>query len=180
MLDLKKEKKHSNIVHVASVGVLSLALFLIQFHTVHAYDLIDLVYDSPSDWMGSWAGSAFRGTFQYLLYGVFEFFSLLVSVAATIFNWAINPDFFSGPNGFFNLEATLAMWKFVRDFLNLFFILGLLFVAFATIFQISSYSLMGTKKILIKILIAALLINFSFPLARIMIDVANVPHVFFR
>ncbi|OGI21900.1 MAG: hypothetical protein A2808_01975 [Candidatus Moranbacteria bacterium RIFCSPHIGHO2_01_FULL_55_24] len=99
-----------------------------------------------------------------------------VSVAVTIFGWAINPEYVSGPNGFFNLPAVYDMWKFVRDFLNLFFILALLFAAFATIFQIDKYSY---KKILLKLVIAALMVNFSFPISRALIDVTNVPMYFF-
>lgn len=126
-----------------------------------------------------WLGNTFYQGAQYLLYGVFQVVSLLVSVAATIFGWAINPDFFSGPNGFFNLEPIYEMWKFVRDVLNLFFIFGLLFAAFATIFQVSRYSLTQNKGLLFKILLGALLVNFSFPIARALIDVANIPMYFF-
>ena len=68
------------------------------------------------------------------------------------------------------------MWKFVRDFINIFFILGLLFIAFAFVFQIDSYA---NSKTIIKLILAALLVNFSFPIARVIIDFANVPMYFF-
>jgi len=67
--------------------------------------------------------------------------------------------------------AVREVWVMVRDFLNLFFILTLLFSAFATIFQIEKYHI---KKIIFKIIIMALLVNFSFPIARFFIDVSNV------
>jgi len=67
--------------------------------------------------------------------------------------------------------AVREVWVMVRDFLNLFFIFTLLFSAFATIFQIDKYHI---KKIIFKIVIMALLVNFSFPIARFFIDVSNV------
>ena len=114
---------------------------------------------------------------KYLLYGLFMAIGWLASVAIIIFEWAINPQFVSGPAplGFFNDAGVYAMWKFVRDFFNLFFILTLLYIAFTIIFQIAS----DYKKTLLSILLAALFVNFSFPVTRLMIDAANVPMYFF-
>ncbi|MBP9751936.1 MAG: hypothetical protein KBD19_03685 [Candidatus Moranbacteria bacterium] len=76
----------------------------------------------------------------------------------------------------FTMPAIYLLWQMVRDFFNLFFILTLLFIAFATIFQIDSFNY---KKTLGKLLLMALLVNFSFPIARFVIDAANVPMYFF-
>ena len=62
-------------------------------------------------------------------------------------------------------------WVLVRDLLNTVFILILLFSAFATIFQIDKYNY---KKILLTLVIMALLVNFSYPIARFIIDISNV------
>jgi len=67
------------------------------------------------------------------------------------------------------------MWKFIRDFFNLFFILVLLYVAFKIVFQIEH----DFKKTLLSIVLAALFINFSYPVSRVLIDVTNVPMYFF-
>ncbi len=124
----------------------------------------------------NWASNATYAAFQYLLYGVFLFVGLFTSVATTMFAYAVDPQFISGPTGLLNLQAVYQMWKFVRDFINIFFILGLLFIAFAFVFQIDSYA---NSKTIIKLILAALLVNFSFPIARIIIDFANVPMYFF-
>jgi hypothetical protein len=63
------------------------------------------------------------------------------------------------------------MWKIVRDFMNLFFIFVLLMSAFYTIFQVDKYSY---KNVLSKVIFGALFVNFSFPIARAIIDVGNV------
>ena len=114
--------------------------------------------------------------FKALLYGVFEFVGLFTSIAVTLFAYVVDPQYISGDSGLLNLQAVYDMWKFVRDFINIFFILGLLFIAFAFVFQIDSYS---NSKSIIKLVIAALLVNFSFPIARLIIDLANIPMYFF-
>jgi len=62
-------------------------------------------------------------------------------------------------------------WKTSQNIANMFFILIMIFIAFATILRIERY---GVKKILPKILVIALLINFSLPLTYLMIDVSNI------
>jgi hypothetical protein len=114
--------------------------------------------------------------FKYLLYSILWLLSWFTAAAVALFAYAVDPQNMSGPTGLLNLQATYDMWKFVRDFINIFFILGLLFIAFAFVFQIESYS---NSKAIIKLIIAALLVNFSFPIARIIIDLANVPMYFF-
>jgi len=64
----------------------------------------------------------------------------------------------------------------VRDLLNMTFILILLFAAFCTIFQVDKWNL---KKVWLNILINALLVNFSFPIARFFIDISNVAFYYF-
>jgi ABC-type multidrug transport system fused ATPase/permease subunit len=49
--------------------------------------------------------------------------------------------------------------------------MAILFSAFCTIFQIQKYSY---KNMLITIIVMALLVNFSFPIARVIIDISNV------
>jgi hypothetical protein len=121
-------------------------------------------------------GDALLGAFNVLLYGVLIVLSWGLSAVVTLFGYAVDAGNLSGPNGMLNLQATYDMWKFVRDIINVGFIFGLLFIAFAFIFQIHGYS---DKKVILKLIIAALLVNFSFPLARVLIDFANVPMYFF-
>ena len=109
----------------------------------------------------------------YLLYYVYLFCSYLVSLAATLFLWTIDTGVFSG---LLNNGAVYEVWVVVRDFLNIFFILVLLFAAFATIFQLDRYEY---KKTLPMLVLMALLVNFSFPVSRVVIDLANVPMYFF-
>ncbi len=70
-------------------------------------------------------------------------------------------------------KALYNMWIFIRDILNLLFIFVLLFSAFATIFQVQKYHLLKSN-ILVMIIIMALLVNFSWPISRAVMDSGNV------
>lgn len=108
--------------------------------------------------------------------GLTQLFSWFAGGAAGLFVWVVHPDNMSGPTGILNKGSIYELWKFIRDFFNLFFILILLLSAFATVFQVDNFSI---RKIFLNVLIAALIINFSFPITRLLIDLANVPMYYF-
>lgn len=117
---------------------------------------------NPSNWIPN------------LLLEILRFFGWLVKGAVFLFEIAVNPDFFDKlfrDNG----QAIFEMWKFIRDFLNIFFILILLFSAFATVFQVSKYHI---KNIILWVVLMALLVNFSWPVTRVIIDLSNVTMYF--
>ena len=61
-------------------------------------------------------------------------------------------------NDFINAAPVVAGWVIVRDICNMFFILILLVIAFATILRVEGYDI---KKMIPKLIIMAVLINFS-------------------
>ncbi|MBU1255923.1 type IV secretion system protein [Patescibacteria group bacterium] len=67
-------------------------------------------------------------------------------------------------------------WKTLRDLVNMFFVLALLVIAFATILRVETY---GMKSLLPKLIGVALLINFSLVLAGAVIDFSGVLTNFF-
>src|SRR3990167_2127619 len=71
---------------------------------------------------------------------------------------------------FYSPPAIYTVWGFVRDFVNLFFILGLIIMAFGTIFDIKMYTY---KELLMPLIISALLINFSFTIGEYAINLSN-------
>lgn len=93
----------------------------------------------------------------------------LLSMAEAIFQWIVNPT---------NMKAVIdnkiiyQIWRTVRDVFNVAFIMVLLFSAFATIFQ--SAANFNYKKVLLNLVIMALLVNFSYPIARFIIDASNM------
>lgn len=111
-----------------------------------------------------------------LYYAIFVPVTWIASAAIALFSVAINADLLSGPNGLLNRAEIYELWKFVRDFCNIFFIFMLLIGAFSMVFQLDRYN---AKKTLLSIILVALFVNFSFPLSRVLIDVSNVPTYFF-
>lgn len=160
MLSFGANKNKKNIQY-ASVLLLILVGGVTFPHSAHA-GLFDLF------------GDGVAGVFKSLLWGVFSMVGGLLSGAVTIFQYAVDPAVY-GPTGLFNKASVYNMWKLIRDFLNLFFILTLLYTAFTIVFQIAS----NYKKTLLSIVLAALFVNFSFPLTRVIIDATNVPMYYF-
>ncbi len=74
-------------------------------------------------------------------------------------------------NNFINSSAVSYGWVVVRDLCNMFFVLILLIIAFASILRIESYNL---KTWLPKLIIMAVLINFSKMICGVLIDFAQV------
>ncbi len=105
---------------------------------------------------------------KYILGAILTFVGWLLIIPGVMLDALLKVE-----NNALYLDSTAVreVWVMVRDFLNLFFIFTLLFSAFATIFQIEKYHI---KKIIVKIIIMALLVNFSFPIARFFIDISNV------
>ncbi len=97
--------------------------------------------------VASWVVWAASGLFNY-------------AVAISISNQAI------GSSGIVN-----SGWAITRDFANLFFIFILLYIAIATILQISGY---GIKELLVKVIIVALLVNFSLVFTKVIVDSSNI------
>ena len=62
-------------------------------------------------------------------------------------------------------------WGVVRDFSNMLFIIGLMIIAFGTILKIQSYH---ARNALVKLIIMAVLINFSKTITGVLIDFAQV------
>lgn len=95
---------------------------------------------------------------------------LVTSISGKLVNWGIayqsnllNPD---------NIPAIQTVWLLIRDFVNIFFILILLVIAFATIFNVKNYK---AGDLLPKLIIAALLINFSLVITTWVIELLWVP-----
>lgn len=111
--------------------------------------------------------------FKCLLLYILYFAKLLLNIAFNLFKWTIDVD---SLNKVMGSSVIYQIWKIVRDMFNIIFIMTLLFSAFATVLQIEKYNY---KRILLNLVIMALLVNFSFPITRFIIDISNVIMYFF-
>lgn len=74
-------------------------------------------------------------------------------------------------NNFTNAEIVRIGWPVLRDLVNLFFVIALLVISFATVLRIESYSY---QKLLPRLVIVALLVNFSKLITGLVIDFSQV------
>ncbi len=61
-------------------------------------------------------------------------------------------------------------WEVIRNLANIFFIISLIFIALATLFRLESYNY---KHLLVNVIIAALLVNFSLVIGQAILGVAD-------
>src|SRR3990167_3580432 len=116
----------------------------------------------------------FEGLVQftsYLTYLVFiSLMGKLATIAMSVVVWAANLK------GFTTLTVVKEAWTVVRDLSNMFYIVILLVVAFGTIFKIEAYS---WKKLLPKMVLAAILVNYSRAICGVIVDAAQVVTITF-
>ena len=107
------------------------------------------------------------GVFISIVGGVHFLSGKLITSGINFQTALLNPE---------KITAIQAVWTILRDFVNIFFILILLTIAFATIFNIKNYK---ASDLLPKLIIAALLINFSLVIAAWTIDLLWIPAAVF-
>ena len=103
-----------------------------------------------------------------IYYTYFQLPSLILYVSAQFFNAMIN----IGIDSALTISSVFIpmAWAVVRDLSNIFFILILLYIAIQTILGIGH----ETKKMIAKVVIIALLINFSMFFTKVVIDSSNI------
>ncbi|MFH1170338.1 MAG: type IV secretion system protein [Candidatus Vogelbacteria bacterium] len=97
-------------------------------------------------------------------------FSWVLRFANQIFNQAINISVRTFSN-YAGMDAVKVGWSVIRDLVNMGFIFVLLYIAISTILGVGAND---WKKLVPKLIIVALLVNFSMFFTRVIIDVSNV------
>ena len=95
-----------------------------------------------------------------------EFFGQFLAFMAQLFDWAIHIQNFE------DVKVVKDVWTIIRDFVNMFFILILIIIAFGTIFNIDKYSA-RTPGVISRFIIVAVLINFSLVIGVLIINISD-------
>src|SRR3989344_160741 len=117
------------------------------------------------DWLTGEIGKNIFTGFTSML---FDLIGNGIAILAKLLNFVLHMAIYSDS---VNAPVVYQSWTIMRDFANMFFIIALIVMAFATIFDIAKYS---AKALIGKFLIAALLINFSLTLGGLVIDGAQI------
>jgi len=107
------------------------------------------------------------GLLTFIVSLIIKGLTMLLSVVMIVFRWLLEPEQIS----VIDKEVVKVGWPIVRDLFNMVFILALLFIAFTTVLKISNYQ---WNKLLARLVIMAILVNFSRTICGIIIDLGNV------
>jgi len=122
---------------------------------------------------GNPLADAFAWVIARVLYAFGAFIGLLLSWEAALIGVVLNPNFFGG---YTRVDGVRIGWTITRDLANLGLVLALIVIAISTILRLESY---GMRRTLWRLIVAAILINFSLLIGGIIIDTANLITYFF-
>lgn len=120
--------------------------------------------------------SAVSGAMDAIGVAVFALVGWILVAAGFVLKFSVDLSVVHMAEHVKGLAAVKLGWVAFRDLANMAFIFVLLFSAISTILRIDTY---GAKRILPKLVIVALLLNFSFYFTGIIIDASNVVAVGF-
>lgn len=172
-------QKHILLGIFASVAVIS----LIPLHFANAQ--FGFVGEAVN-----WIGDIFAGAAGEVLEPVVKglahlFITILIVPAGLLFNlvaqlamWLLGEVLTVGviPGAADTPPFVQIGWEFARNFVNLLFLLILVFIGLATILRLQEYA---NQKTIAKLLIIALLVNFSPVLVGIIVDISNILTYYF-
>ncbi len=101
----------------------------------------------------------------------------LIQKSSELVMWTVSSELYD--DVFFSAGAKRALsfiWGVVRDFVNMFYLLILIFLAITTILRVNKFS---DKKLFFNVIVSAILVNFSLPITLVVIDFSNVLMDFF-
>jgi len=113
---------------------------------------------------------ALRNLVLFVVSTVLQLVSLLTGLSGIVLNGIIYYTVVDVSNNYTKLTSINVAWGTIRDIANMGFIFVLLYAAIQTILGIGS----DTKKLIVRIVIVAILINFSLFFTKIIIDISNV------
>jgi|GEM_PF-2873479 len=122
------------------------------------------------------APTIFGGVVSSAASGVLGLFVMIIGTMISVLTYLVGDlltlamemlVWISGYNSFINNDYVREGWKILRDLVNMFFVLGLLFIAFVTVLKVERYQ---WSKLLGRLLIMAVLVNFSKTICGLMID----------
>jgi len=165
---IKKNKKW-----LSFLGLVVFGCFLVSNNSLAQQDATLDALKTGAGWV---TGALLAGV-NVILYAILKFVFVLFSGSMWLLNTMINPEMFA--TVFFSDTAKIGInsaWSFVRDFFNMFFILIIVLVGLSTILGVSKFK---DKTVLLRVVFAAMLINFSKPLTLFVIDVSQIFMRFF-
>ena len=143
-------KKHARFLYAGVFSVVVLGVLL-------------TVEPASAQWYNpvEWVNSLVSNIIQIITNFLGNILLLSINILIGIFKY----------NDFINTPAVQLGWVIIRDISNIGIAVALMVIAFSTVFQIKQYS---ASQLLVRLVIAAILVNFSRLIAGLMIDAGQV------
>lgn len=126
--------------------------------------LSNLLSSTQNILSGAWIGNLLLAILTFLIEALGKLIDLLSSAIASILTWPATT----------NMSAIATVWKQLRDICNMFFIVILIGISFATIFNVfPRFRDWDARKALSGLIIAAIVINFSLPIGQAITGFGN-------
>lgn len=154
--------RRNRVVTTGSIVIFATALLVFMPVSAHAQWGVGTITQGAFD--------AITQGITFLIYGIAIGFGYILTLVISLLDMIITFDKYT------NADVVVTGWTFVRDIANIFFILVLLFIAIATILRLENYS---GKRLLFKLILMAVLINFSRSIAGAFIDISQLFMKFF-
>ncbi|HBM46142.1 MAG: hypothetical protein UT05_C0003G0085 [Parcubacteria group bacterium GW2011_GWF2_38_76] len=124
----------------------------------------------------SWSvGACLEYGIAWILSKVVWLFSFVVEISAMFFEFSVDQSINSIAK-YADSSGVLTAWKVLRDTTNMLFLMIMMYIAIGTVLQLEG---VNWKKQIGAIIMAAILINFSMTITRVVVDVTNVFAVYF-
>lgn len=107
-------------------------------------------------------------------YYMLKFSYWIVGYMSIFFNFALNELVMGMGSLVKEMTGIMVAWKTIRDVTNVFLVFLTVYIGIATILGISGF---GAKQLLWKVVLAALLVNFSVTFTKVVIDISNLTAV---
>lgn len=149
-----------------------IVLFLVLGLTIPSHFVLAFNWGifNPVNWLESAAKAVVNGLIMVIFTILSVIATAFLQLSQIIFQWVTSDSFirlsFTGPDN----NIVQMGWKMMRNFADAGLLLGLVFIGLATTFNMAGYN---TKKTLLRLLVVALLINFTPLICGAIIDGAN-------
>lgn len=97
--------------------------------------------------------------------------SYVLYIAGLLFDTAINYTVVNMKTNFDGFDSVGLIWALIRDIVNICFIFVMIAISIGTILQLSAFNV---KQLLAKVILAALIMNFSLFYTKVLIDASNI------
>ncbi|MFC1625296.1 type IV secretion system protein [Patescibacteria group bacterium] len=135
--------------------------------------LPSIAHAEEGSWLLNVTGTVVKKTIAFVGETIYGFTVTIMTLAGGFFDYTLDLSIKAGDNLLLGAGSLVQEgWTAVRDLANMAFLFVLIFIGIATIIQLPAGY--GMKQLLVKVIIIALLVNFSMAFANIVIKTSNM------